>query len=315
MNLSEIFAGQPTPERWRMLGEYLKSQTIKSGPGIRVNSNTASGTVISAAKPQPPPPQQDPPLWPRFVKDGANWMVTVSRGVVTDRVTKTGDAVVIHEIPNQLSGGDLALIGPITNGQAVYVKVEVKETGEIGVTSGDPCSIVIANDGEASVHYDPPCGDETSGTAGTMYYKLAVFNVTGDIVTPDYVMAGSNIDHYRELPMFIKAGGTADVFKEFDLTAGKYKTRGITAGTGITVTENTDDIEIKLDSDGADLNLEVYQSTFGHDGSGHLTISQSTTPEAIYYWRAGLFVGTADPDGGSPPVGLLTRKVSYNSIP
>lgn len=184
------------------------------------------------------------PFWPSLINTGTTeaptYAVTVTRGVVVDRVTTDADAVVYYE-PVVLTTGEPTQFA-ITDTQCVCVKVATLDTGAI---DGVP-EIVVVNSDKESIHYIPPVGNETTGTAGEYYYKLASFAVGPPAVLTMFA-AGDNIEHYRELPMFVKAGGTADVFKEFLASAGKYKTRGISAGDGITVTENASDIQIKLD--------------------------------------------------------------------
>lgn len=261
----------------------------------------------------------EPPFWVRFFINsaGTGYYATVTRGVVTEFDTDGGtgvDAIIHHELTElELeTDGRRPKFEPITDGKAVYVYYETDDKGKIKTDSGGKPQIKIDDDGKDSTHYDPPVGDESSGAGGVFWRKLAVLDVVDSVPKCIPWEMGGNLKHWRQLPIFKKAGGTADIFKEYDLDAGRYLTRGITAGAGITVTQNASDIEIK--AAGSNLNLEVYQSTFAHDGDGHLTISQSTSPEAIYYWRNGLYVGTSDPDGGNPPAQLDTRKVSYNSI-
>lgn len=185
------------------------------------------------------------PFWPTLKNTGTptapTYAVTVTRGIVIDRVTSDVDAVVYFE-PVVLTSGDPTEF-PITDTQSVYVHFETDDTGAI---TGTP-EIVVEDSDQESIHYAPPAGSATAGTDGDYYYKLATFAV-GPPVKLTMFGAGDNVSHYRELPIFIKAGGTADTFKEYLASEGKYQTRGISAGDGITVTENDDDIEIKMDA-------------------------------------------------------------------
>lgn len=212
--------------------------------------NCLARLASGADTPSNEPAMSDAPFSVAFsiALDGS-YTATVNRGVVVEIHTKGGtgtDGVIIH----QLTDLDLDSDGKkqkfaITDGQCVYVKYEVADTGQIKTTSGGKPQIVIAASGAESQHYDPPVGNETAGTDGVVYRKLAQLDVDGSVPRAIIFEAGGNLIHYRELPMFVKAGGTADVFKEFDLSAGKYKTRGLKGSGGITVTQNTDDIDIK----------------------------------------------------------------------
>lgn len=48
MDLSDIFSGALSPAKWRALGEYLASGTVRGGTGVRVR--TVGGKVILSAK-------------------------------------------------------------------------------------------------------------------------------------------------------------------------------------------------------------------------------------------------------------------------
>jgi len=240
--------GKPVEDTVRGLIDYARAATVTGFVGGRVVQN-ANGTTIVAAKPKPNrgTPGNPDPFWPTLgiggTAESPTYYVTVTRGVVIDRDTSDADAVVYFE-PVVLTTGEPTQFA-ITDPQSVYVHYETDDTGAI---TGTP-EIVVEDSDQESIHYAPPAGSATAGTDGDYYVKLATFTV-GPPLKLTMFAAGDNVDHYRELPMFVKAGGTADTFKEFDATEGKYKTRGITAGTGLTVTERTDDIEVKLDNEG-----------------------------------------------------------------
>jgi len=171
-------------------------------------------------------------------EEGGAFFVTITPGFVIERtvINDTGtDCLTYHEV-------DVSTEQEVGDGDAVFVKVTVEDDGAISAAA----LTADVND-KASTHYAPPVGDETAGSVGEYYYKLAEFAASGDTLAIDRFMAGANIEHFQELPRFVKAGGTADVFKTFDQAAGKYRTRGITGIDGIAVTQGADQIEVGLD--------------------------------------------------------------------
>ena len=63
MALSEIFTWPPTPTKWRALRQYLASQRIQPGRGVRVSSSSAG--VLLSAKPSRPGRPSSPSSLPR----------------------------------------------------------------------------------------------------------------------------------------------------------------------------------------------------------------------------------------------------------
>ena len=231
-----------------------------------------------------------------LTKDESTFTVFVRPGYVIERtvINDTGtDCLTYHEPTGILDMSDDPVPHTVANNQSVFVKVTVQDDGTISAAEIE----VAASDTE-STHYAPPVGDETAGDIGEYYYKLAEFTTDGDTLAVKKFHAGANIDHFQELPRFVKAGGTADVFKTFDQEAGQYKTRGITAGAGITVTQNTDDIEVALEGGGDNFDISLVDVEISIDGSGNeVTISPSS---GTYNWyvRNGLLTRTAPDDAG-----------------
>jgi len=180
----------------------------------------------------------------------AAYEITVQDGWVNERSPiSTGNVTFCHKPGNILTDGDRTRFG-ISVGEQVSLVVHVDEDGGLDSGSGDPVEIAITGEDEASTHYDPPVGDETSGSGGTYYYKLGVLR-DADATHPspwiERFLAGSHVSHFRELPKFKKKAGTYDIFKEFDAAAGEYKTKGLTAGEGIDIVDDEESLEIKLD--------------------------------------------------------------------
>lgn len=269
------------PVRWFSLEERTSTKHgAEDNPSAKGDTvGGFDGPIKNVSPPQTPPPP--PPFWPAFGTD----TVKLSTGVVTEIVPKGTSGAIVHHVPSNITSSI-----SITSGQAVFVKVPVLEDGSVDTSTG--VTIVVDSAGASSTHYDPPIADETSGAGGTYYYKIAVYNGTES--APTYFAAGSNIQHFRELPTFKKAGGDNDIFKEYDLAAGTYKTKGL-SGSGPGYTGASDNIEITNETDqlkfkviGGNLDLQCYVAYTDTVG---LITSISTSPEWVACFRNGTFVG------------------------
>ena len=269
---------------------------------------TPRGTLISLRRPKTSSDTL-PPFWTQFT-DGK---VTITPGYVVDHKTKTGDALAYHT-PAGLVDADGKLIEKtIAAGQAVYVKVSVDKTGAIAATSGDAVSVVIASDGQASVHYVPPTGDDEYGAEGSLLYKLAVYRESPE--KPQIYLAGSHIQHFHTLQQFRKGGGEHDWFLKYDPDEGKYKTRGITADTptysgaekNIKLTKTDEEIKVKVV--GGDLDLVIKKIQESSNG----IMDEAYETEATLCWRNGLFVGryTGTQTTPSAEGTIITQEVSH----
>lgn len=211
-----------------------------------------------------------PPFYLTLEKVKGKYFVTVSPGVVFDRaVTLTTPFPAIFEPGNLRYSKEEENLGAtppivagelrkfeIAVGQSIGIACQVSESGEIGSSKLPQEKWVeilsgVASDkahGEAK-HYQPPVDNLTSeGVPGMHFYRLGVLEEPdkkgGD---PKFrtEMAGSNIDHYRERPMIRKAGGQACISQRINHATGEYMFRGLTAGSGVRVTERSTDILIE----------------------------------------------------------------------
>lgn len=46
--ITDICSGDPTPTKWKRLGEWLRGQSVSAGHGLRISRNPVTGTTISA---------------------------------------------------------------------------------------------------------------------------------------------------------------------------------------------------------------------------------------------------------------------------
>lgn len=174
-----------------------------------------------------------------------NYEVVVQDGWVIERSPVSGtNALAIHSPAN---GGERL---EIEKGKQISLVVKVNQDGEIGAEEGNAVEIAITDEDIGSTHYYPKIADETAGIPGIYYYKLGVLREASETHPQPYiekVLSGSHIDHFRELPQFKKIAGSYDIFKRYDASTGIYKTKGLSAGEGISIDDNEQRIEISVD--------------------------------------------------------------------
>jgi hypothetical protein len=198
MDLNKIFTGRMSPAKWRELGDYLRSQRVFSGLGVRITASTA-GIIISAKSGPPAPPQKELPfevsLGFTIEEEETSYYVTVADGRVIERrvVEGAGNQILWHK-PNGIKDEENNPVKhPIEADQAVYVVYPVDLKGAITATP----YVQVAADDVASTSYYPRVG-AYAGAGGTYRHKLAKFVIEGDSPKLIFDQAGSHIDHIVE---------------------------------------------------------------------------------------------------------------------
>lgn len=245
--------GKPVKLFARDVVKWMRANTITNVIGGKVRKSTNGFTIeIDKAK------QSDfsslaedaikPPFYVDFRQvDGTpdTYFVTVNPGYVYEVVPYGNEALNYFEPENILT--EIS----ISPDEAVYVKVKLLADGTIGSDNPDPAvEIIVQSNNSASVYYEPKVDDETStGSVGTMYYKLAVLE-SGSPPSINRILSGSHICHHQDLPKIATtidlSAGIGVIPKDFDSTTGEYRLRALTEGLGqLTIETNADDIEIR----------------------------------------------------------------------
>jgi hypothetical protein len=263
-----------------------------------------------------------PPFWPSLKEmegeEGATFAVTVTEGLVVERDVRNvenGDSVILHEPDNHREEDDELKEFPVEAGDSIFVVVEVTKTGAIGITPEDPpedpeppaVTLKVMPTDTASTHYEPEIGDDNEGAAGTYYYPLADFVAGDEEGSLEMIqrMAGQHIDHWQELPTFENAGGET-IWKEWDAEAGVYKTKGITGVSPIVITGNADDVQVSLESEGANFNVQLLDCAVSIDGSTNdVTITTQSGPR-MWYVRGGM-IGLVDDEEDVDTYQIISR--------
>jgi hypothetical protein len=286
-------------EALRQIEARLTSATVASSPDIAAKTGPI-GTLLSLTRKRGWPDTL-PPLWPTLIMRGPvedrSYFVTVERGIVADSLLGGSEGTQMREKiePSNLLGED----GKPTEfemsiGDFIYVTYSTDSTtGAVMTDEGDEPRIVVSSTDEKTLRHKPPVGDETDGERGVTWHKLA--QLVDDDAGVRLIMweAGDNPQNFP-LSRFKKAGGNADVFKEYDLENARYATRGITGENGITVTQEEDQIKIELGDGETDLNIIAYGLEVSYDGGYVNGIGISTSEHWVIAIRGGLVVGHYD---------------------
>ena len=285
MQLSEIFSWPPTPTKWRALKDYLTSQRLHMGRGLR-GSQSSAGILISASTPPIAAGAGRPgPFTPTLSRAGETHQIACTAGAVLERETQTTvDApTIVHRV-------DALEPTAIADGQTLYVDYPVGTRGQI---TDPPAFLVAATDtGGNTARYYPPADGEAAGTAGRFRYPIAAVAIADGVATLIPRASGSNITHVQDLPTIRQTGGAgASVFAGFDPAAGAYLLRHILGLRGISAAVQGDNVEIGADGGSFNILIRYYSYEFNVDfvaESFSMTQVLSSDSGVFAYVRDGL---------------------------
>jgi len=187
-----------------------------------------------------------PPFWPTLSgNDTDGYTLTMKKGWVSSTHWKYGVQSVVTIEVTSIPGDPDPVANALTviSGTKVYATLTENAYGEITaavISSGVswPTSSAAKLIG----------GDDQTGAAGTRYVRLCeIVTVDGSVKVK--VMHTGNIEH--SAPARVEntsnsiSGNEARVVKVWNATEGRFDCRYLDGGTGITITENADSIEIK----------------------------------------------------------------------
>lgn len=282
----------------RQLESRLASATVASSPDIAAKTGPL-GTLLALTRKRGWPDTL-PPLWPTLKVRGTDeapaYFVSVERGVVADSLLGGSTGTQMRNLiePSNLLGEDgKPNEWEMGIGDFIYLTYNTSATTGAAMTAiGKEPRIVVSSADEKTIRHKPPVGDETTGEEGVTWHKLA--QLVDDSAGIRLILweAGGNAENFP-LPRFKKAGGTGDVFKEYDLANALFRTRGITGENGITVTQESDQIKIELDA-GLDLNIIAYGRTVTYSSGYVSALGTSTEEHWVIAIRGGVVVGHYD---------------------
>jgi hypothetical protein len=138
----------------------------------------------------------DAPFTPKLrgkKDDPQAYEIALSKGYVIERRIPDGQALIYHFPTGIVDDEGKAIYHDISEGQAVYVQVQVEDNGTIEF---DPI-VLVAEDELEGEHFRPEVFD-FGGNAGTHNYKIAKFEMVNEKPRLKLFCAGDNVDHYDE---------------------------------------------------------------------------------------------------------------------
>jgi hypothetical protein len=295
-------------EDWNLLLDAIAARTPRPGDGLKFISSSG-GFAYAAQKPVDSIPGQPPFSVIGIAKADTGYLVTIKEGWVIERRPRTADHPHVRFHMPEFDGTALDALPrpqiPMSFGDTLWCRIQTDAMGEITGTVG----LLVDPDAQDGVHYFPE-DPEGSGQPGD--YRVKLLKLENDSGVPRVkVYQQSDIGHWAQLWTGRNLGTGARVYQEHDEAANLYKFRSIKGLAPLKAEENGDEIEVS--ADGANINWEIYQTTFSHDVEGHLVATRATMPEFTVYIRHGLVVGLVDPE--DDPEDLQTIASDRNSVP
>jgi hypothetical protein len=189
---------------------------------------------------------KDRPFIPTIRKKDDAWEVSLTPGWIVERLSKTENAILFHEVPEILDDNDQPIWHQIADGKTAYVYYKTK--GSVGEVIKDSIKMTIAENDKESKAYKPKCEEEEK--EGEYWYSLFEFTLN-DKDLPKIISkhSGENIKHYAErADMKNLGGGDQKVFKKYDQETNEYQFRtfkSVGSGKRILKEEEKDAIEIR----------------------------------------------------------------------
>jgi hypothetical protein len=126
-------------------------------------------------------------------ESGFTYKIALSKGYVIERRIPDGQALIYHFPTELVDEDDNPIYHDISEGQAIYVQVQVEDNGTI---ESDPI-VMVAEDELEGEHFRPEVFD-FGGNAGTHNYKIAKFEMVNEKPRLKLFGAGDNVDHFDE---------------------------------------------------------------------------------------------------------------------
>jgi hypothetical protein len=208
----------------------------------------------------------DAPFTPKLrgkKDDPQAYEIALSKGYVIERRIPDGQALIYHFPTGLIDEEDKLIYHSISEGQAIYVQVQVEDDGKI---ESDPV-VMVAEDELEGEHFRPEVFD-FGGNAGTHNYKIAVFEIVDSKPRLKLFGAGDNVDHYDERVGMINMEAEGDVFEvgfDYDSSADKVRFRRL---------KNLDGEGVALIKDQVDESIN-FRKIRGRDSPRRIEVEES----------------------------------------
>jgi hypothetical protein len=239
----------PTNPQAPKRGDRVKAKDIQHlAAQVKRLSRTGRENYVGAFYRAP-----DSPFAPKLrgkKDDPQAYEIALSKGYVIERRIPDGQALIYHFPTGIVDDEDKAIYHDISEGQAVYVQVQVEDNGTI---ESDPI-VLVAEDELEGEHFRPEVFD-FGGNAGTHNYKIAKFEMVNEKPRLKLFGAGDNVDHYDERVGMInvkeESGGSIyEIGKTYESSDDKIHFRTIMQleGEGQPIIKEDEEGEEKPDS-------------------------------------------------------------------
>jgi len=228
--------GVPVEQTINEIIDYLKAMTVKSFEGGKIKESRQGITLSVLPRPNPLIPDQTiDPFYPTLQGNAENgYKLTMAPGYVILRHKETSDSVE-HIVPTSIPDETAVSVG-----NKITCLIEEDGAGLFTTASIE----IHASAWPTSIAPTLKGGDDATGVAGERHIRLCEIVQDTDVVEVKIWNTG-HIDHFApELIENATASGSA-VLKEFDASTGAWILRRLFAGTGITITQNADNIEVE----------------------------------------------------------------------
>jgi hypothetical protein len=182
----------PTNPQAPKRGDRVKAKDIQHlAAQVKRLSRTGRENYVGAFYRAP-----DSPFTPKLrgkKDDPQAYEIALSKGYVIERRIPDGNALIYHFPTGIVDDDDKPIYQAISDGQAIYVQVQVEDDGTI---ESDPI-VLVAEDELEGEHFRPEVFD-FGGNAGTHNYKIAKFEMVNEKPKLKLFGAGDNVDHYDE---------------------------------------------------------------------------------------------------------------------
>jgi len=226
--------GKPVEQTIVEIIDYLKAITIKDVQGgmLKESRNGTTISIPTSIRPKILPPEINP-FYPTLTGNETDGLkLTMANGNVICRKKLTSD-VIENFAPTLLPN-----LTTVSVGNKITCKITENGSGIVTAAVIE----IAASAWPASTATTLKGGDNASGTGGVKHVRLCEIVKVTD--TPEVkIWATGHIDHFS--PELIENTSSSNaLLKQFDAATGVWLLRTLTAGTGITLTQNANDIAL-----------------------------------------------------------------------
>jgi hypothetical protein len=224
-------------------------------------------------------------------KNGANYEVRVKPAFVVHTDLESTETPV--RIYTEIDGTNTW--ETVASGDTIYVHASTDENGR--VTAAE-----MGIGGIPDTVRHVPKVDGAGGTDGEYYFKVATVTIAGTVVTVRQHHQGALEIPQDRFPVEHKGSG-AKLVQQWEATSGKLLLRSLLAGTGITITQGTDDVTVEATGSGFacdSFDVRLYTADCHVDFTGEtITYDSLVLQKTLYFRPEGIYFNSPPGTGTS----------------